>query len=111
MVTALEAGVDMRIRGQVLVAAVIVGAMGFLGLSSAAGAAGGSNQVTQKDFDRHKFSSDSATVDNQWLPLVPGTQFVYEGTANRGKGAGAHRVIFTVTDVTKSVDGVSSAAI
>jgi hypothetical protein len=101
----------MRIRGRVLVAAVIVGALGAPGLPAAARTANGSKQVTHKDFDRHRFSTDSATVDNQWLPLVPGTQFVFDGTANRGKGTGTHRVIFTVTDVTKSIDGVRSAVI
>jgi hypothetical protein len=101
----------MRTRGLFLVAAVIVGALAAPALPAAARTAGGSKPVTHKDFDRHKFSTASATVDNRWLPLVPGTQFVYDGTANRGKGTGAHRVIFTVTDVTKSIDGVRTAVI
>jgi hypothetical protein len=95
----------MRIRGRFLVAAVIAGALVYPGLPAAAG----SKQVTHNDFDRHRFSTDSATVDNPWLPLVPGTQFTYDGTANRGKGTGSHRVIFTVTDVTKEIDGVRTA--
>jgi hypothetical protein len=97
----------MRTRGKVLVVAVMFGALGYPGLPAAAH----SGQVTHKDYSRHRFSPDSAAVDNRWLPLVPGTQFVYDGTANRGKGSGTHRVIFTVTDVTKSIDGVSSAVI
>jgi hypothetical protein len=101
----------MRTRGRFLVAAVIVGALAAPALPAAARTAGGSKPVTHKDFDRHKFSTASATVANRWLPLVPGTQFVYDGTANRGKGTGAHRVIFTVTDVTKSIDGVRTAVI
>jgi hypothetical protein len=68
-------------------------------------------QVTHKDFDRKDFSKHSTTIDNKWLPLVPGTQFVYEGTANRGSGQGSHRVIFTVTDVAKWVNGVRSLVI
>jgi hypothetical protein len=67
-----------------------------------------SRPVTHKDFDRKNFSDDSTTVNNTWLPLVPGTQFVFDGTANRGAGQGAHRVIFTVTDVTKWTNGVRS---
>jgi hypothetical protein len=101
----------MRTRGRFLVAAVIVGALAAPALPAAARTAGGSKPVTHKDFDRHRYSTASATVDNQWLPLVPGTQFVFDGTANRGKGTGAHRVIFTVTDVTKSIDGVRTAVI
>ena len=60
------------------------------------------------DFDSRNFDRGSTTIDNQWLPLVPGTQFTLEGTANRGAGQGAHTVIFTVTDVTKWVNGVRS---
>ena len=54
--------------------------------------------------------SDPTSIDNRWLPLVPGTQFVLEGTANRGQGASAHQVIFTVTDVTKEINGIQTLA-
>jgi hypothetical protein len=63
-------------------------------------------QVTHKDFNRKRFSEQATAIDNQWLPLLPGTQFVFEGTANSGGAKGAHRVIFTVTDVAKWVNGV-----
>jgi hypothetical protein len=42
-------------------------------------------------------------IDNPYFPLVPGTQYVLEGQANRGGGTVAHRVTFTVTDLTKVV--------
>ena len=101
----------MRTGGKVLVAAVIVGALAAPGLPAAAHSAGGSKPVTHKDFSRDRFSDASATIDNHWLPLEPGTQFVLEGTANRKGSAGAHRVIFTVTDVTKAIDGVNALVI
>jgi len=72
---------------------------------------GSADEVTHKDFNRKRFSEAATAIDNQWLPLVPGTQFVYDGTANRGSGQGAHRVIFTVTDVTKWIDGVRTLVI
>ena len=50
--------------------------------------------------------SDPTTVDNAWFPLAPGTQFTLAGSANRGEGQRRHRVVFTVTDLTKVVDGV-----
>jgi hypothetical protein len=50
--------------------------------------------------------SDPTTIDNEWFPLVPGTQFVLEGKANRGSGRLPHRLVFTVTDQTKVIDGV-----
>ena len=59
----------------------------------------------QSTFDRTNFTN-SAHVDNKWLPLVPGTQFVLQGIANRGNGFLPHRVVFPVTDRTKVINGV-----
>ena len=50
--------------------------------------------------------SDPTTIDNAWFPLAPGTQFTLAGSANRGEGQRSHRVVFTVTDLTKVIDGV-----
>jgi hypothetical protein len=50
-------------------------------------------------------------VDNRWFPLVPGTQLVYEGKADRGDGRRAHRVVFTVTDLTKAIAGVRTVVV
>jgi hypothetical protein len=50
-------------------------------------------------------------IDNQWFPLVPGTQFVLEGRANRGGGPLPHRVVTTVTDLTKVINGVRTVVI
>jgi hypothetical protein len=56
-------------------------------------------------FDAKKFS-DPTRIDNKWLPLAPGTQFVLEGESNRGEGIERHRAVFTVTDLTKVINGV-----
>lgn len=50
--------------------------------------------------------SDPTTVDNAWFPLALGTQFTLAGSANRGEGQRRHRVVFTVTDLSKVIDGV-----
>ena len=47
-------------------------------------------------------------ISNRFLPLVPGTQLVLEGRANRGGGPLPHRVTFTVTDLVKVINGVST---
>jgi hypothetical protein len=47
-------------------------------------------------------------VDNEYLPLIPGTQWVFEGVANRASGILPHRVTFTVTDLVKTINGVST---
>jgi hypothetical protein len=50
-------------------------------------------------------------VDNQWNPLTPGMQFILAGEADRGKGLLPHRVVSTVTDLTKMVNGVRAVVI
>ena len=66
--------------------------------------------ITEKDFDPANFPA-APKVDNRWYPLVPGTQYVMEGRANRGRGRLPHRVVTTVTDLTKVIDGVRTVVI
>jgi hypothetical protein len=67
--------------------------------------------ATEKDFAPQRNFSASTTVDNRWHPLVPGTQFVFAGRSNRGLGRLPHRVIFTVTGLTKEIDGVDTVVL
>jgi hypothetical protein len=67
-------------------------------------------QVTHRDFDSDNFNN-STKIDNKWHPLAPGTQFTYEGRSNRGFGRLPHRVVFTVTDLVKEVNGVRSVVL
>jgi hypothetical protein len=66
--------------------------------------------VTDKDFDRGAFHHPTR-VDNQWMPLQPGTQMVYSGYINDEDGRVEHRVVFTVTDLTKAIDGVPTVVV
>jgi hypothetical protein len=61
--------------------------------------------VSAKDFDPANFDQPTE-IDNGWFPLKPGTQFVYEGSSIVDEGREPHRVVFTVTDLTKVVNGV-----
>ncbi|MEN3307503.1 MAG: hypothetical protein V7603_3705 [Micromonosporaceae bacterium] len=56
-------------------------------------------------FDASSFPQ-STRIDSRIFPLEPGTQFVYEGRSNTGGGPLPHRVVFTVTDMIKIIDGV-----
>jgi hypothetical protein len=57
-------------------------------------------------FDPNNFSSPT-DIDNEWLPLRPGTQWVYEGSALDDEGESlSRRIEFTVTDLTKEIAGV-----
>ena len=50
--------------------------------------------------------STPLTVDNPMFPLVGGTQFVYQGTIVEDGVSKRHSVVFTVTDLSKTVDHV-----
>jgi hypothetical protein len=56
-------------------------------------------------FDRRNFT-DPTTIDNRWLPLRPGTRLVTEGEATVDGERIGRRVMLTVTDLTKVIDGV-----
>lgn len=56
--------------------------------------------------------SDPTNVDNRWYPLVPGTQLVFDGiTLEDGEDEIPHRVVFTVTDLTKVIAGIETVVI
>jgi hypothetical protein len=46
-------------------------------------------------------------IDNEFLPMVPGTRHVYTGTTS----GGSHQIVSTVTDLTKVVDGVTARVV
>jgi hypothetical protein len=68
------------------------------------------SEISASDFDSAAFAASTA-IDNQWLPLKPGTQFVYEGHVSEQHARLRHRVVFTVTDLTKMIDGVRTVVI
>jgi len=57
------------------------------------------------DFEPNNFER-STNIDNEWLPLQPGTQWVYEGTTVEAGESLSRRLEFTVTDLTKEIEGV-----
>jgi hypothetical protein len=61
-------------------------------------------------FRRHNFTQPTK-INNRFFPLIVGRQFVYEGRANQGGAAVPHRIVFTVTDMTKVIDGVRTRVI
>jgi hypothetical protein len=63
-----------------------------------------------EDFKRAQFD-DPTHIDNRWLPLRPGTQLVYEGSAIDEGERISRRVVTTVTDLSKVIDGVRTLVI
>jgi hypothetical protein len=56
-------------------------------------------------FDPANFA-DFPNIDNQWLPLKPGTRWVYEGSFQEEGDKIPRSQVFTITDLTKVVNGV-----
>lgn len=88
-----------------LIAAVAAGML-------AAAASGGAPpaNVQASAYDRNNFDR-STRIDNKWFPLRPGTQLVFRGRTVEGEESVPHRVVFTVTDLTKEIDGVDSVVL
>jgi len=58
------------------------------------------------DFDPTNFDNPTA-INNEWMPMQPGTKWVYEGTAIDDEGNNVDRRIeFTVTDLTKEIGSI-----
>jgi hypothetical protein len=61
-------------------------------------------------FDRKDFT-DPTKINNRFLPFVPGTQYVLEGTATTGGGGATRKIVLTVTDLTKVINGVKTVVL
>jgi hypothetical protein len=78
--------------------------------TSAAKAAGAAAEKKFEDFDPKNFTNPT-NIDNKWMPLAPGTRFVYEGTTIEDDGTAVpHKVVINVTDLTKVIGGIRSVA-
>jgi hypothetical protein len=62
--------------------------------------------LSAADYDRSLFDESSTTIDNPWWPLAPGRRWVWTGWTEEDGERIAHRLVFTVTDLTKVIDGV-----
>jgi hypothetical protein len=65
---------------------------------------------TLEAFDQNNFDR-STNVENKWFPLQPGTQLVYKGFSQEEKKRVPVRVVQTVTDLTKVINGVRSVVV
>ncbi|WP_192384964.1 hypothetical protein [Mesorhizobium silamurunense] len=67
--------------------------------------------VPTETLDPSSFDQTSFQVTNEWLPLKPGTRLVYKGVTMEDDEQIPHTEIFTVTDLTKVIDGVRAVAV
>jgi hypothetical protein len=101
-------GFDRKAASTASYSSAILAAVTCVGLSGCGTAQPPLSEAPLKqfeDFDRNKFKS-STNINNQWLPLKPGTRYVYTGSTLEGKKRVPRRLTATVTDLTKVIDGV-----
>ena len=104
----------MAVNGIRLCQETLAALMAFacLGLSSGDVMAqkSGSPEVKLEAFDGNNFDS-STKIDNKWFPLQPGMQWTYEGFTREENTRVPHRVVQTVTDLTKVVNNVRAVVV
>lgn len=94
-----------RYRVKALVACALVGCAGGLGNLPT----GAESEPTRIAFDPTNFV-DPTTSTNEHHPLRPGMQWVRAGTTEIGGRKVPHQVTSTMTDVMRTIDGVSAVA-
>jgi hypothetical protein len=62
---------------------------------------------SDKDFDPKNFH-DSTHITNPYFPMTPGTQFLWKGHAFDDGDRVSRAIEFTVTDLTKTINGVQT---
>jgi hypothetical protein len=61
-------------------------------------------------FDYDTFATPTR-MDNEWMPLKPGNQLTLQGKANVDGERISRKVVWTVTDLTKVIDGVRTVVV
>ena len=85
-------------------------------------ACGGEDQTSSSEIDEAEFDDlfelnvedfddSSIVIDNEWWTLSPGTQYIYEGFTVEDGEEIPHKIIFTVTDLVKEINGIKSVVI
>jgi len=90
-------------------------AIGLVLCMLVAGCGGATQAHVTKKFALTRFNPNnfptSPTRPNKWWPLIPGMQWVRDGTTLVGDRPVPHRVITTVTNVWRRVDNVRAVAV
>jgi hypothetical protein len=62
------------------------------------------------DIDPKKFSRPTV-IDNKWMALKPGKQLIFQGHTVDGGKRLPHRVVYTVTDLVKVINGIPTVVV
>ena len=63
-----------------------------------------------EEIDRGNFTNPTS-ITNEYLPVQPGMRYVYEGFTREEGETVPHRLVFTVTDLTKMINGINTVVI
>jgi hypothetical protein len=66
------------------------------------------DSLSADDFDRSLFDETSATLDNEWLSLDVGERFIWNGSTVEEGERIPRRIVMTVMDMTKKVNGINA---
>jgi hypothetical protein len=101
------------VRGRATTLAVVLAVLGLVACREDTPTVAASAAITPAsadDFDAVAFH-DPTHVDNRYFPLVPGTEMTWVGHALDDDEKLERKVVFTVTDLVKEIDGVPSVVI
>jgi hypothetical protein len=85
-------------------------------ISEPDGEAATASEVSEDEFkdlleiDPNNFDNPT-NIDNPWWSLEPGTQYIFEGFNVEDGEKVSHSIVFTVTDLTKVINGVHTLVI
>src|SRR3990172_12900232 len=83
-------------------------ALALLLLLSACTGTSKTSEKEYEDFDPQNFDNPTQ-INNQWMPMTPGTKYTYEGLTVEDDGTTVpHQVVIHITDLTKVIGGVRS---
>jgi len=68
------------------------------------------SEAMWEDFNPANFTNPTK-IDNQWLPLKPGTQSVYQGNTDEDGKLVGHRLVFIVTGLTKVIADILTVVV
>ena len=101
-------------RSTITLLVTLLVAGGLAGCSGSATAHGSTTTTAPLPYTAFTFDPanfvDPTTSTNPYHPLVPGTQWIRSGTTEVGSRKVPHSVISTLTDVVRTIDGVTVIA-
>src|SRR3972149_1424866 len=70
----------------------------------------GQGEPISETLPRDRFHNPT-TINNDWLPLVPGTRMVFDGDVTIDGVRISHSIMSTVTDLVKVIDGIEAIVV